>query len=73
MLRILLLGKLTVSILASFVVGGICVSRPSRVELPVAESTRWTALGIFFLALGVVQIGVIYYLLRKPANESCDR
>ena len=65
MLRSLLLGKLTISILASFVVGGICITRPSRVELTVAESARWTGLGIFFLVLGVAQIALIYFLMKK--------
>jgi len=66
MLRTLLLGKLTVSIAASLIVGTICVTRPSRIELPIAESARWVALGIFFLILGVAQIAVIYYLTKKP-------
>ena len=66
MWRSILLGKLGISILASFVVGGICVTRPRRVELDFAESSRWTGLGIFFLILGVAQIAVIYLLTKKP-------
>ena len=65
MWRTILLGKMSVSILASFVVGGICITQPSRAELGIAASARWTGLGIFFLTLGVAQIAVIYFLMKR--------
>jgi undecaprenyl pyrophosphate phosphatase UppP len=65
MLRSLLLGKLAISIIASFIVGWICITRPSKVELEFAESAQWTGLGIFFMVLGLAQIVVIYFLTKK--------
>ena len=65
MWRAILLGKLSVSILASIIVGVICVTRPSRVELELIESWRWTGLGVFFLVLASAQIAAIYFLMKK--------
>lgn len=65
MWRAILLGKMSVFILASVVVSGICFTHPSRLELTMAQSVRWTGLGIFFLTLGLAQIAVIYFLMKR--------
>jgi hypothetical protein len=66
MWRALLLGKLSVSILASLVVGGICIARPWRVEeLTFRQSAQWIGIGSFFVLLGILQIAVVYLLTRK--------
>jgi len=65
MWRALLLGKLTVSILASFIVGVICVSQPWRHEYSMMASARWIGTGAFLLVLSAVQIWVIYFLMKK--------
>lgn len=66
MWRAILLGKMSVFILASFVVGGICVTQPSRhEEYGLVESARWVGAGIFFLTLGFAQIAVIYFLMKR--------
>lgn len=66
MWRAILLGKLSVSILASLVVGGICISRPWRVaELTLSQSAQWIGVGSFFLLLGILQIVVVFLLTRK--------
>ena len=65
MWRSILLGKLTVSILASFIVGGFCIMQPRNVDLSVMESARWTGLGVFFLVLGVAQVVVVFLLFKK--------
>lgn len=68
MWRAILLGKLAISILATLVVGGLCASRPWRVEMPMMESARWIGIGAFFLLLAVLQVAVIYFL-RRPAKR----
>lgn len=65
MWRTLLLGKLSISILASFVVGGICVTQPSRHAYGMTESARWIGVGIFFLTLGAAQVAVIIFLMNR--------
>ena len=66
MWRAILLGKMSVFILASFVVGAICVTHPSRhEEFGMVKSARWIGVGIFFLALGFTQIAVIYFLMKR--------
>ena len=65
MWRTILLGKLAISILASIVVGALCVSRPWRVDLTVVESAQWMGIGIFFLVLAVGQVAVVFLLTRK--------
>jgi len=65
MWRAILLGKLAVSILASFVVGGICASQPWRNDYTFIQSAKWIGLGAFFLILAIAQIVVVYLLLKK--------
>ena len=67
MWRAILLGKLSFSILASFVVGAVCVSQPWRNEYTWVGSARWIGIGVFFLVLGLIQIWVIYFLMKKKA------
>jgi len=59
MWRAILLGKLAISIVATLVVGGLCASRPWRVEMPILESARWIGIGAFFLLLAVLQVAWI--------------
>lgn len=65
MWRSILLGKMSVSILASFIVGWICITHPSRHEFSIGESARWIGAGLFFLFLGFAQIVVIYLLMKR--------
>lgn len=65
MWRTILLGKMSISILASLVVGGICFMYPARNELGIAESAQWRGLGVFFLLLGIGQIAAIYFMMRR--------
>ncbi len=65
MWRTILLGKLGVSILASLIVGGVCLSQPSRHEYTVLQASSWIGVGIFFLLLGIAQIVAIYLMTRK--------
>jgi hypothetical protein len=64
MWRTILLGKLSISILASLVVGGFCLTQPWRHEYTFAESTSWIGIGIFFLVLGIAQIAVTVLLTK---------
>jgi hypothetical protein len=66
MWRTILLGKLSISILASLVVGGVCLTQPWRHEYTIFESSSWIAVGVFFLLLAVAQIAVTYLLTKKP-------
>lgn len=65
MWRTILLGKLAISIIATFVVGAACASRPWRVELTMTETAQWIGIGVFFILLGLLQIATIYLLMRK--------
>ena len=65
MWRTILLGKLGVSILASLIVGGVCVTQPWRNEYSIIQSTSWIGVGSFFLLLAVAQLAAIYFLTRK--------
>ena len=61
-----LLGKLAISIVASLAAGGICIYQPwSDQETTWAESAQWVGIGVFFLLLGTLQLGVIGLLLRR--------
>ena len=68
MWRSVLLGKLAISISATLIVGGLCASRPWRVEMPMFESARWIGIGVFFILLAVLQVAVIYFL-KPPAKR----
>ena len=74
MWRAILLGKMSVFILASFVVGGICVTQPLRhEEYSMVESARWIGVGIFFLILAFAQIAAIYLMMKKKKQAiRCD-
>ena len=65
MWRAILLGKMSFSILASFVVGVVCASQPWRGQYTWVGSARWIGVGVFFLALGLIQIWVIYFLMKR--------
>lgn len=65
MWRTILLGKLSISILASFIVGGVCISQPWREQYTIVESTSWIAVGVFFLVLAIAQIAVTFFLMKK--------
>ena len=73
MWRAILLGKLGVSILASLVVGILCVSQPWRHEYAFVGKARWIGIGIFFLLLAIVQIGAIFVLMNKGQWKSKSR
>ena len=65
MFRTILLGKLGVSILASMVVGGFCVTQPWRNEYTMIESGSWIGVGVFFFVLAIAQIAAIYLMTRR--------
>ncbi len=65
MLRKFLLGKMSVSILASLLVGAICLSQPCRNSYEFPESARWIGIGIFFLLLGLVLIVAMVLMLWR--------
>lgn len=69
MWRTILLGKLAVSILASVFVGGYCIQHARTENFDMVESLQWWAIGIFFLLLAVVQVGVVVLLNRKPKRS----
>ncbi len=66
MWRSLLLGKLSVAILASLAIGAICISQPWRVTGPLNESLGWFATGAFFLVLGIGLLLAVFLMFRKP-------
>ena len=72
MWRSVLLGKLAISISATLIVGGLCASRPWRVEMPMLESAQWIGIGCFFILLAVLQV-VVIFLLRRPDKGSKKR
>lgn len=62
----ILLGKLSISILASLAVGGYCVSRPwYRDNLTISESASWIGAGAFLLLFAIAQLVMIYFMFRK--------
>ena len=64
--RAILLGKLLLGIVASLIVGGICVSLPWRQPgLAMGEQLRWIGAGAFFLLLGAALILTIWILFRR--------
>lgn len=65
MWRTILLGKLSVSILATLLVGVICVTQPWRVNYPLSQSSKWVAVGVFFLGLGIFQIAAVYLMTKR--------
>ena len=65
MWRAILLGKLVISIIASAVVGGVCVTVARNPELTFVESLRWYGLGGFFFLLSVCFTVVVFLLFRK--------
>ncbi|MFK7769386.1 MAG: hypothetical protein AB8B55_19340 [Mariniblastus sp.] len=67
MWRTILLGKLSISILASLIVGWICIGQPWQNEFGLLESSKWIALGVFFFLLGIGQIATIYFLMKKSS------
>ncbi len=66
MWRTILLGKLGISILASFLVGGVCLSQPGRGEYTLIQTIQWLGVGVFFVCLGIGQLMAVYFLIRKP-------
>jgi len=69
MWRTILLGKLAISIIATFVVGAACASHPWRVELTTVETMQWIGIGAFFILLGLLQIATIYLLMRTSKRR----
>ncbi|MDG1872652.1 MAG: hypothetical protein P8J27_01980 [Mariniblastus sp.] len=69
MWRTILLGKLSLSILASLVVGVACVSQPWRHEYALLGKAQWIGVGSFFLVLALVQIGAIFVLFHKGQSR----
>lgn len=64
--RAILLGKLSLGIIASLIVGGICVSLPWRQPgMTLVKQVRWIGVGVFFLALGIALILTIWALFRR--------
>ena len=60
------MGKLVLGIIASLVVGGICVSLPWRKPgLVMSDQLRWIGAGLFFLGLAIVLILTIWILFRR--------
>jgi hypothetical protein len=72
MWRTLLLGKLGISILASLLIGGTCLTQPWRGEYTLTQTTQWFGAGIFFGVLGIIQLLVVYLLLRKKRFSSTE-
>jgi hypothetical protein len=68
MWRTILLGKLGVSIVASLVVGGVCISQPWRKSYTFLQSSSWVGVGAFFFLLALAQITAIYFMTRKPRH-----
>ena len=66
MWRNLLLGKMSVAILASLVTGAICISLPWRRATPWTESLGWLGTGVFFLLLAIGMTASIFFMMRKP-------
>lgn len=65
MWRSLLLGKLAISIAVSLLVGGYSIWILQSSDLTRGEFYSWLSVGIFFLALAVVQLLMIAFLFRK--------
>lgn len=69
MWRSLLLGKLAISISVSLLIGGYSLYRIQGSDLSSSEFYSWLAVGIFFLVLAFVQIGLGAMLFRKKKFE----
>ena len=65
MWRSLLLGKLAISIAVSLAMGGFCIWSLQKPDLGRSEFSSWLGVGVFFLALGMVQIAMVAMMLRK--------
>ena len=70
MWRTILLGKLGISILASLIVGFVCVSQPWRAEYTIGQASSWIGVGIFFLVLSICQILAVYLMTKRPKPRS---
>ena len=69
MWRSLLLGKLAISIAVSLLVGGYGLWLIQRPNISSSEYYSWLAVGVFFLVLAVVQVGLGAMLFRKKKFE----
>ena len=65
MWRSFLLGKLAISIVVSFLVGGYGIWYTRSAEMEASEYYSWLGLGIFFLLLGAVQLAMALMMFRK--------
>ena len=65
MWRSFLLGKLSISIVVSFLVGGYGIWCAQSPEIAASEFYSWLGLGIFFLLLGAVQLGLALMMFRR--------
>ncbi len=66
MWRNVLLAKVSVAILSSFAIGGICLSRPWRTSEPWTESLGWLGTGAFFIVLAIGLTAAVFLMHRKP-------
>lgn len=69
MWRTIVLGKLFVSTLASFVVAVICFQIAGHEKHTAMDATRWYCLSGFFAILGVSFIGVVYLLFKRGKHD----
>lgn len=65
MWRSLLLGKIAISIVVSFLIGGYCIWSLQKPDLGRSEFSSWLGVGIFFLLLAGVQIAMVAMMFRK--------
>lgn len=65
MWRTILLGKMAISIIASIVVGVVCIQRAGKEDFTLTQTTQWMSIGVFFCVLAIAQVGVIYFLQKK--------
>lgn len=70
MWRTILLSKLGISILASLLIGGVCLTQPWRGVYTLTQTTQWIGVGVFFVVLGIIQVTVVYLLFRKKQFSS---
>jgi len=70
MWRTIVLGKLIISIIASIIIGFICIVSARQPDQTIAASTQWWLLGFFFLGLAISFATVMYLLFyRKKRKE----
>ncbi len=65
MWRSIVLGKLIISIIASIIIGSICINASRQADETLASSTQWMLLGLFFFGLAISFSTVIFLLFRK--------